>query len=461
MKRNDIEEEVIARLRPDKEEIRCIRSVAEKIISTIKEVSGRQSMMVGSVARDTFITGDRDLDIFIFFEEDTPREILEEEGLRIAYTVVNMMGGKGIEKFAEHPYIHAIIEGMKVDLVPCYAVPDASMIKSAVDRTPFHTRYIISRIGNLTDDVLLFKQFAKKGGIYGSDLATGGFSGYLCELLVLYYGSFEGVIDAAATEWIPGYEIDIEGHGDTVFDDPLIVIDPVDPGRNVAASLSLDRMCTFIELAVLYKQRPDEIFFNNKEAVPISPDDFKCLLHKRGTKLYSITLPTPPYPEDTIVPQLRRSCSSLVSFLGKNDFRVNRADCIMREDECMIVVEMITDTLPSLKKHTGPPVWNRTNAKKFRDKYLMETCYSGPFIEKGKYVVEIKRKYVYARDLLSSEVLKDIGHGKHIRIALEKGWNVFMDEDCYREPFCQFLNDFMINLSSGISIQKERSGDDI
>ena len=127
----------------------------------------------------------------------------------------------------------------------------------------------------------------------------------------------------------------------------------------------------------------------------------------------------------------------------------------------MIVAEIITDRLPSLKKHTGPPVWNRTNAKKFRDKYLMEDCYAGPYIMEGKYVVEIRRKYVYARDLLFSEEMKNIGHGKHIRIALENGWNVFQDEDCYREPFCQFLNEFLINVTSGISIQKMVRVDDI
>lgn len=461
MTKDEMEAEVIARLRPDEEEKKYILSIAEKIIDTIKEVSNRQSMMVGSVARDTFIRGDQDLDIFIFFDEDTPREILEEEGLRIANSVVNTMGGEGIGKFAEHPYIHALIDGMKVDLVPCYAVPDASMIKSAVDRTPFHTRYIISRIGNLTDDVLLFKQFVKAGGIYGSDLATGGFSGYLCELLVLFYGGFDQVIDAASGEWLPGYKIDIERHGINEFEDPLIVIDPVDPGRNVAASLSLDKMCTFIELAVLYNNKPDKSFFFRKKEVHVSPDEFKCHLHKRGTKLYAITFPTPHYPEDTIVPQLRRSCNSIVNLLEKNEFNVNRADCIMQEDECMIVVEIITDRLPSLKRHTGPPVWNRTNAKKFCDKYLMENCCAGPYIKEGKYVVEIERKYVYARELLFSEELKNIGHGKHIRIALEKGWNVFLDEDCYRKPFCQFLNDFLLKVSSGISIQREWSGDDI
>ena len=88
------------------------------------------------------------------------------------------------EKYAEHPYINAYIDGVDVDLVPCYKVDSATTIQSAVDRTPFHTRYITDRINGLIDDVLLLKQFTKAGGIYGSDQMTEGFSGYLCELLL-------------------------------------------------------------------------------------------------------------------------------------------------------------------------------------------------------------------------------------------------------------------------------------
>ncbi len=127
---------------------------------------------------------------------------------------------------------------MDVDLVPCYHVDSATRIQSAVDRTPFHTRYITDRINGLIDDVLLLKQFTKAGGIYGSDQMTEGFSGYLCELLILYYGGFTPLIRAAAT-WRPGLVIDIENHVAKKFDEPLVVIDPVDPKRNVAAAVSL------------------------------------------------------------------------------------------------------------------------------------------------------------------------------------------------------------------------------
>ena len=184
-----------------------------------------------------------------------PARELETEGLALARSIAASFTDQFHEKYAEHPYINATIDDVDVDLVPCYNVDSATRIQSAVDRTPFHTRYITDKINGLIDDVLLLKQFTKAGGIYGSDQMTEGFSGYLCELLVLHYGGFTPLIQAAAS-WRPGIVIDIENHAAKKFEEPLVVIDPVDPKRNVAAAVSLDRMAGFVELARGYEEKP-------------------------------------------------------------------------------------------------------------------------------------------------------------------------------------------------------------
>ena len=51
------------------------------------------------------------------------------------------------ERYAEHPYVNAIFDGFEVDLVPAFGVESAASIKSAVDRTPFHNNYILTRRG--------------------------------------------------------------------------------------------------------------------------------------------------------------------------------------------------------------------------------------------------------------------------------------------------------------------------
>lgn len=148
--------------------------------------------------------------------------------------------------YAEHPYTRATVEGYALDLVPCYDIKDAGRIKSAVDRTPHHNRYIFKNLTPmLSSEVRLLKQFSKSIGVYGSDLRVEGFSGYLSELLIIRYRSFVNLFKEAG-KWEAGKVfIDLEKHHKARPDtkskypgQPLIVIDPVDRNRNVAAALS-------------------------------------------------------------------------------------------------------------------------------------------------------------------------------------------------------------------------------
>ncbi len=307
-----LEEKVLASdLRPTSEERDYIWSVAEKLLTAIRESGKAEGMVVGSIARNTWVRGDRDLDVFLLFSPEMSRDALETEGLSLARKIASQFTKAVREKYAEHPYINACIDSVDVDLVPCYKVDSAERIQSAVDRTPFHTRYITDKINGLIDDVLLLKRFTKAGGIYGSDQMTEGFSGYLCELLVLHYGGFSPLI-AAAAEWRPHIVIDIEHHVAKAFDEPLVVIDPVDPKRNVAAAVSLDRMVEFVELARGYLNAPSPAYFALPTPQIISREELGTLLEQRGTSLFAITFATPPYIEEIVVPQLKRStcCNS-------------------------------------------------------------------------------------------------------------------------------------------------------
>ena len=111
------------------------------------EARGVEAMVVGSASRGTWVRGDRDLDLFLLFPPELDRESLERDGLSIARAIALEFGDGYREKYAEHPYINATVDGIDVDLVPCYCVASATGIQSAVDRTPFHTRYVSERIG--------------------------------------------------------------------------------------------------------------------------------------------------------------------------------------------------------------------------------------------------------------------------------------------------------------------------
>jgi tRNA nucleotidyltransferase (CCA-adding enzyme) len=446
--RSPLEIEVLSRIRPTQEEMDHLQKIARCIIDAIEE-RGITAMVVGSVARNTWVSGDRDLDIFMLYDPSVPREELERQGLSLAREVASLFGAEYREKYAEHPYINAFIGDTDVDLVPCYLLGDARALQCAVDRTPFHTRYIGEHINGYIDDVLLAKQFAKAGGVYGSDQMTEGFSGYLTELLVLHYGGFIPLLEAAST-WRPGTLIDPEQHQEKDFHDPLVVIDPVDPERNVSASVSLTRMYEFVELARGYLAAPSRVFFFPPEEAVLSRLEFRNELSRRGTTLYAVSFDTPPYIEDIVVPQLRKTTEAIRELLVRNGFMVNRTDYCMRPDRSILLFEILADRIPPVKRHVGPPLWKRANAEKFAAKYLDNQdlrLYCGPFIDNGVYIVEIARRYTNAGDLLRSREIFDVALGKHVKISMAGHYQVEKDEACWDDEDAAFITGFLRKVS--------------
>jgi tRNA nucleotidyltransferase (CCA-adding enzyme) len=450
--RSPIEEKILSEIRPKRQDRDHVHAIADCLVKAVDRSGIAEGMVVGSIARDTWLAGDRDLDVFLLFDPALSREELEEKGLSLARSIAGTYADRFHEKYAEHPYINAQIESLDVDLVPCYRVPSPHVIQSAVDRTPFHTRYISERIDPFVDDVLLFKQFAKTGGFYGSDQMTEGFAGYLCELLIYHYRGFLPLLQAAS-DWKKYTFIDIEGIAGKEFKDPLVVIDPVDPNRNVAASVSLTRKFEFVEMARGYLQAPSEWFFRPKEENPLLPDEYHQLLSERGTTLYAVVFRTPPLIPDIVVPQLRKSLAALQGLLERNGFVVNRADCHMGEEECMILFELLVGELPRVQRHMGPPIWEGKNAGQFFTKQRPALC-TGPFIEEGGYVVEIPRHHTRAATLLSSQEILSTALGKHVKQSLQSGWTVREQETCWRENVAPFLGRFLRRCSPLASIRK-------
>jgi len=437
---------VLSRIKPSENEKIRLDQLAKSIISRIDALGESEGIvirgiLVGSSARGTWISGEHDLDIFVMFPPDSEREYLEEKGLYVARKIA-MEGESFEERYAEHPYIHAIFDGFEVDLVPAFNVNSGAEIRSAVDRTPFHNSYVSSKIQGSEDEVLLLKQFQKGIGVYGSELRTRGFSGFLVELLVIHYGLFENVLKAACN-WKAGISIDIENHGTLIHRDPLVMIDPTDPARNVAAALSLDNMCVFIDKACAFLENPDEKYFKVQIPKPLGDDEFRKIIEERGSSLLAIVFKVPDIVEDVLFPQLHKLEESVCEMFDKYDFRVYTS-AIWADENAIVLLELESAKLPLVKKHMGPNVWAKDFALSFKEKYHNSWTFSNIFIQNGRYMVEIPRKYSIARKLVESELLK-CGLGKHLALSIKKEFQVIENEELLNignEDWRKFLRGF-------------------
>ncbi|MDI3482449.1 MAG: hypothetical protein PWQ88_320 [Candidatus Methanomethylophilaceae archaeon] len=393
----NIEESVLTDVTPDEEE-------RERTLNVVKELVGRirsdpiiinnsvEVKLVGSVAKDTYLNKP-DLDIFLIF----PPTFDFETMVRISSNIGKPLLVDAEERFADHPYIHGKYYGYEVDLVPCFKIKYGEKVISAVDRTPLHTEYIIKNMRReQRPQVRLLKAFMKGVGTYGADSRVRGFSGYLCELLILNYGDFESVLRGASA-WKFGEVIgDV---GDTVFNDPLVVIDPVDKGRNVASAISIDTMSLFIHASREYLHSPDIRFFFPRQRGLLSIEEAMRIVKERGTKIAMVRFPFKQFPEDALFAQAYKTEKGLRDLLEKADFRPLRSAFDINE-HMTFIFELESDRLPQTTLHIGPPAWH-PNAEDFLRIWKREDV-GGPFLKDGRWITLAPRSHVDVKEFLES-----------------------------------------------------------
>lgn len=443
-KRDEIIENVLEEVSPSNDERSELReayeAVRERALQTLEEegVEGDVTL-VGSAARDTWLSGDRDIDVFLLLPTELDRDEFESVGLDVGRSVFP----DGTVEYAEHPYVQGNEKGYDVDIVPCYDLESTDELRSAVDRTPFHNEYvrdIADEHDSFGDEVRLLKAFARGAGVYGSDLRTRGFSGYLCEILVHHYGDFSSVIEATA-DWTPPVRVEFEPAAEDMdTEGALVVVDPVDPSRNVASVVSQDAFACFVDVSRGWLDAPNEKFFFPDEPDPMNEDGFVDTLEERGTRLVALVFEAPDIVEDQLYPQLRKTRRSLVEELERKGFDVLRSDAFADEN-AVLVVEANVGEQSNVEKHVGPPVHVREHATAFVEKYE-DADVVGPYIEDGRYVVEREREHTTVEGFVRSDAFFGVGMGKHVEEKLNEGYDVLVGEEC-----ATLLDEFGVELA--------------
>ncbi|MGQ9507303.1 MAG: CCA tRNA nucleotidyltransferase [Candidatus Bathycorpusculaceae bacterium] len=453
---------VLEKITPKKAQRIKVEALAKKLEEKVAETAKAFDIIAkvrleGSVAKDTWLSEDPEIDIFMRVPTTIPRKSLGDICLKIARKATE--GSRQIERFAEHPYLEAFVEGVRVNIVPCYNVKRGEWL-SATDRTPYHTDYVKKHLNEqMRGEVRLLKKFMKGIGVYGAEIKIGGFSGYLCELLILHYKSFQKTLEAFAKHekrMIIDIENQYKGRENELrllFQEPLLIVDPVDKGRNVASAVQPQKLYTFIAAARVFLKNPGLNFFYPPETKAISPKELKQELANHGSTLIFLIFPKIEAVPDVLWGQLYKSQRSLHKLLKLNDFTILRDTPWSDEKSInMFIFEIEKRFPPPVKKHLGPPLDKERECEKFLKKHLNNpNTISGPYIEDGRWVANIKRKYVDAVALLK-EKLKDGGRSagvaEQISQTLREGFKIFVDDEIVKvyeknRDFAVFLTEFL------------------
>jgi tRNA nucleotidyltransferase (CCA-adding enzyme) len=341
----------------------------------------------GSVAKGTALRGNSDLDIFLKFPIDTPKESFK----KIVEKLKNFLEEFGLKvnlEYASHPYIHSKYGDIEVDVVPCYNIVEGEDIISAVDRSPHHTHYVIKNLfGEQKREVRLLKQFLKATGVYGADEEHRGFSGYLCELLVIEYGSFINVLESEIKDYR-----DIGG--------VIHFSDPVDKNRNVAAALGIESYSKFVIAARKFLEIPSLSAFDIGEPIDFSIDFYKQRFNDCQSGGYLIKIFSISNNKEILHSKARKYMKSIQQLIEDHDFTILSINYhIVGFDIYIIVEEEIGYIPPLFKKSEGPSIFA---GKEASNGFIKKHGEENIFVEEDKLMTFIPRKY---QDL--SSLLKD------------------------------------------------------
>ena len=452
-----LREEVLLRLVPGEEERRQVREFTERLERELSERLQESGLRAtaevhGSTARDTWLSGEEDVDVFIVLDPEYGRNIIP----KVLDIVRDYVGPGWVEAYAEHPYIQAEVDGFDVEFVPCFRVDPGEGLISATDRTPLHTKYVRENLPpGGGDEVRLLKRFMMGVGVYGAEVKVGGFSGYLCELLIAHYRSFYNLL-AAASAWEQREVVDVTGSTEPEalkkkFGELLIVPDPVDPSRNAASAVSDNSMWTFAASARAFLKWPRETFFfpEKREA------DFNVVLdslRSRGSNMMFVVVADGDVDvPDVLWGQLYKAERTLSFLLRESGFSLIRSGVWSDEaSKHILLFELETAVLPELMKFKGPPVVLEEDSVKFLRAHIGdEYTVSGPWIEGQRWWVEKRRRDRNARFLLEHTLGGGgvgVGIPRRLSLKIARGFQVLLDDEIsahLSRDFARFLNSFL------------------
>ena len=393
------------------------QQTATKVCDLINEAIGKYNQIVGfelagSYAKNTWLPEKADIDIFVKFNKKTSEKDFRRIGTKIGFESLKKY--KPYTRYAEHPFVEAVVNGTKVNVVPCYDV-NVGEWQSATDRSIHHTKFMSKKLtSSMKDEVRILKKFFLHVDIYGAELAKEGFSGYVAEVLISYFGSFEKTLKKIS-KWKKG---DMIGKSAKKFSSPIVIIDPIDSKRNLGAAISVESLGKFVLASREFLKKPSKKFF--KKPIP-----------KRGMKnidkIVVVQFKFKERSDDIIWGQIKRASNALKTQLELDGFNVLRNSSVKDEKENGALIFLLhTKKIEGSFVRDGPNISSKDHCEKFISANLKRSQLMW-INEENKIQSLQKRKYadvvLFLKNLLKNN-LRNSGIPKGLEKDFKKGVKV-------------------------------------
>ncbi len=417
---DDSVQAVVGRVRdrvdPDESERERLEAVADRLLERAAAAATERCpdadvLQAGSSARGTWISGDRDIDVFVRFPPELDRETLEAYGLEVGHETLP----DGHESTPNTLTSKANSRGSTSTSSP---VSDSTPRPRSDRRSTEPLSYAVSSRtarrrtrSRHPDD----ERVSERDRRLRKRPPNAGFSGYLTELLVCEYGGFRPFLEAVRN-WQPPIRLDPEDHGRTTFDDPLVVIDP--PIPSATSRLSVRPRTSPVSNTTRVRSSmiptPSSSRPTNRSHWP-NPNS--------GVTSSDATRRRSPFGSTHPISSRTSSIPNFASHStgsSRNSTAGVSTSCVRRRS----LTAPASSSLNSRSTNDRPSNVTRAassrqnHSREFYDAYVDDPDVYGPFLDGDRYVAERGREFTTARAFLESDQLFDVALGAHVATAL-------------------------------------------
>ena len=392
--------DVLSRIKPSPGEA-ALLDKRLKAFAKVLAMRGATIEIGGSTAKNTWLRGNHDADFFVKFNYHTYKDQSDKLS-DLLHRSLRKLGFRAERIHGSRDYFQVHEESFTYEIIPILNITKPSMAKNITDASPLHAAWVCKH-PKLSDDIRLAKQFCKANGIYGAESYIGGFSGYVLEILVIYYKGFARMLRASTT-WKSPVIIDYAHHhknplleiNKSKIQGPLVVVDPVEPGRNAAAAVSEESFLQFKALARAFLAKPSATYFFREKETPQT-----ILSKNRKNIAYLISLTLDKGKHDVVGSRITRYLHSFTKRFAKEGFKVKDHGFIWtepRHSTLYIILDPAKMPGPT-KQVLGPPAAMAEHAVAFRRKH------SNAKKIKSRWVATIKTSFTDP-DRLLKDLLK-------------------------------------------------------
>mgnify|MGYP001588896502 CR=1 FL=1 len=396
---------ILQEIKPTEEEKKSVKRIIDSVLKNIK-IKDAKLELGGSYAKDTFLKGNHDIDVFVRF----PYKKYKNKDISTILDKSISIRHKRLH--GSRDYFQLEKNGYTFEFIPVLNIKSSEKAKNITDVSPLHKEWVIKNLKN-HDDARLIKKFCRAQEVYGAESYIKGFSGYVLEILTVYYRTFINVVKNVSSWKLPVY-IDVSKHHknkDEAFrkinkskrENELVIVDPTQKDRNAAAAISKEKIEKLISACKNYLHNPSDDFFVEKT---VNIEDLKTEAAENNLLLIKIN----PLngKKDVVGSKILKAYSYIESRLIKLGFKIIKSGWSFNHDSILYYIvkdEILSKTI----LHYGPPLEHEKFVAEFRKKHKNAKIYG------GKISVGIKRE---ARNL--KEFSRIIKKDDYLRDKIKK-----------------------------------------